>query len=87
MPKSLVYGTEADEAKYLKIRRAMYHDEQEDQERSQLEKVRCFMWNVNLRVVNEDDDADLPGITWLELYIYYAIHGGCEQMKNGRCSL
>ena len=68
--------------KYLKIRRVMHHDEQEDQERSQLENVWCFMSNVKWRVVNEDDDADLPGITWLELYIYYAIHGGCEQINE-----
>ena len=82
MTKNLTYGTEADEAKHLEIRKVMYHDEQNDQGRSQLEQVRCFMSNVKWKVVNEDDTTDLPGITWLELYIYYAIHGGCEQIKD-----
>ena len=40
------------------------------------------MSNVKWKVVNEDDATDHPGITWLELYVYYAIHGGCEQIRE-----
>ena len=40
------------------------------------------MSNVNWKIVNEDDSVDHHGITWLELYIYYAIDKGCEQIRE-----
>ena len=32
--------------------------------------------------MNEDDTTEHPGITWLELYVLFAIHGGCEQIRE-----
>ena len=29
--------------------------------------------------IEEEDDVTI-GIPWLELYIYYAIHGGCKEI-------
>ena len=59
----------------------MHHDEQDAEERRQLEKVRCFLSNVKWKVI-EEDDSETPGMTWLELYIYYAIHGGCDHIRE-----
>ena len=53
-----------------------------EEERPKLEQVRCFLTNIKWKVVNEDDDAEHPGITWLELYVLFAIHGGCEQIRG-----
>ena len=84
VPKSLSYGTEADEARYLEIRKTQCHDEPVEEERPKLEQVRCFLTNVKWKVVNEDDDMEHPGITWLELYVLFAIHGGCEQIRGNK---
>ena len=73
VPKSLSYGTEADEARYLEIRKTQCHDEPVEEERPKLEQVRCFLTNIKWKVVNEDDDTEHPGITWLELYVLFAI--------------
>ena len=51
--------------------------------KAQLEKVRCFMTNVTWTAIEEEDDETV-GITWLELYIYYAIHGGCKEIIRAR---
>ena len=79
------YGTEEEEARYLEIRKTQHHDEEVEEERPRLEQVRCFLTNVKWRVANEDDDdEEHPGITWLELYVLFAIHGGCEQVRENQ---
>ena len=82
VPRSLRYATEAEEAKYLEIRKTQHHDEEVEEERPKLEQVRCFLTNVKWKVVNEEDEAEHPGITWLELYVLFAMHGGCEQIRE-----
>ena len=82
VPKSLSYGTEAEGARDLEIRKTQQHDEEVEEERPKLEQVRCFLTNVKWKVVNEDDDTEHPGITWLELYVLFAIHGGCERIRE-----
>ena len=62
------YGKPEDEAEYLSIRKVQKHDEANDEERMQLEKVRCFMSNVKWRTIEKGDDETV-GITWLELYV------------------
>ncbi len=66
IPKQLQYGKPEDEAEFLSIRKVQRHDEPNDEERMQLEKVRCFMYNVKWCTIEEDDDETV-GITWLEL--------------------
>ena len=79
IPKQLQYGQPGDDAEYLSIRKVQHHDEQNEEERKQMEKVRCFLSNVKWRTINEEDE-EVAGITWLELYVYYAIHGGCKEI-------
>ena len=67
--------------KYLGTRKVGYHDEQDGEERRKLEQVRCFLSNVKWKVIN-DDDVGEAGITWLELYVFYAMHGGCEHIRK-----
>ena len=37
---------------------------------------------VKWRIAEEEDDCEIPGITWLELYVDYAIHGGCGHIRE-----
>ena len=77
-PKQLEYGKIDDDAEYLSIRKVMYHDEQNEEEAPASEKVRCLLSNAKWRSIG-DEDEETPGITWLELYVYCAIHGGWMQ--------
>ena len=73
------YGGMEDEAVYMNIRKVRKHDEPDEDEKAQLERVRCFMKKMKWTAIEEEDDETV-GITWLELYIYYAIHGGCKEI-------
>ena len=77
------YGDLEEGMVQLSIRRVQEHDEADKDERVQLEKVRCFLTNVKWTPIEEEDDVTV-GITWLELYIYYAIHGGCKEIIEAR---
>ena len=62
IPKQMQYGKSEDEAEYLSIGKVQKHDEANDEERMQLEKVRCFMSNVKWCTIEKDDD-ELVAIT------------------------
>ena len=59
-------------SKHLDIRKVQEKDVKEEKEREETEKVRCFLtyieWQQEQRVQG--------GITWLEMYILYTLHGG-----------
>ena len=61
----------------------MNHHEPAEDERGKLEQVRCFLTNVRWQQ-DIEDNIETPGITWLELYILFAIHGGCEHIHKIR---
>jgi len=83
IPKQMQYGGAEDEAVHMNIRRVQKHDEPDEEEKAQLENIRCFMANVEWVAIEEEDDETV-GITWLELYVYYAIHGGCNEIIEAR---
>ena len=45
----LMYAEEGEALKYLTIRKIQKHDEQDDKEREQMGKVRCFLTHIKWR--------------------------------------
>ena len=48
IPVRMAYAEE-EESIHLKIRKAKQHDEKDDKEREEMQKVRCFLTNVAWR--------------------------------------
>ena len=61
----------------ISTRRIAEHDEDDPEERKQTEKVRCFIDNIRWR----SEECERGGITWIELYALYALHGGCSEIE------
>ena len=74
VPHALRYGDEQRGSEILNIRMVEKHDVQDEEERRATEKVRCFLSNVTWQQLPNQ----AGGITWLELYVLYALHGGCR---------
>ena len=76
IPSHLQYADPKDRkaTENISTRRIADHDEADPEERKQTEKVRCFIDNIRWR----SEKGDRGGITWIELYVYYILHGeGC----------
>ena len=80
IPTNLWHGQELEGGEHMSTRRVRHHDEQDHIERFELEKVRKFVSHVRWQPRPSSDG----GITWIELYILYNIHGAGEVAQNRR---
>ena len=80
IPLALRYADNADRMGTEKIntRKVEPHDETNIEERKHTEKVRCFIDNVRWK----DQKEKQGGITWIELYILYILHGGGRDFEQ-----
>ena len=64
----------------ISTRKIEEHDETDLEERRQAEKIRCFIDNIRWKSTTEERG----GITWIELYIYYILHGGGSNIEKAK---
>ena len=83
IPVKLDYEDEGKECKHLEIRKVQKHDEKEEQERTEMEKARCFLTHLEW----QKEEKVQGGISWLELYILSILHGGLDQHNPANRSL
>ena len=80
IPKRLDYAEEGGVC--IKIRRPEAHDEPDPGKRIRLQKVRNFIAKIKWVEIKEEEQGEEKGMTWLELYILYAIHGGWSKQTE-----
>ena len=83
IPSTLQYHDPEDRrgTENISTRRIAEHDEDDPEERKQTEMVRCFIDNVRWKT----EKGERGGITWVEFYVYYILHGGgtdFEELKR-----
>ena len=72
IPIKLDYEEDDKASRHLNIRKVEKHDEKEEEEKVEMEKVRCFLTHMKW----QQEQRQTGGITWLELYILSILHGG-----------
>ena len=68
------------ETENISTRRIEEHDEADPEERGKAEKARCFIDNVRWKNTEEARG----GITWIEFYIYFILHGGGKDIEKDK---
>ena len=79
--RSLKYAAEDEEAFTIKTKRMQNHWSDDQDEAKRTGKVQSFLDKVEW---SKEEKPEIGGITWIEMYAWYVIHGGKEDEEEGR---